>query len=257
MVRRRFSKPPTVGSSSRAPITAPKGDLTAAELLFKRTYVWERSFLEKLRGGKEYRPSPSYDGASRWDTPEEKPGQNAWHAMFSKIQSKTGKDPSVYIRILFKVLRGSAVAIPTLKQVVSHKMLTLVEEYLQGHVLGVRQQFVAEGQRAKTAITIGQRGTGYPLSLSVYYAITDSRLGLSPMFKYCLAVGTAETCRSKDPQDPHCEKLDRLAKQWELYAAMDYTLFPSHYDEVWGDTVPSSFRVAAINLVRSAIMQSD
>lgn len=256
MARRRFRRPPTVGSSARAPIKAPQGDLTADELRFKQTYVFERSFLEQFNGGKEYRPSPSYDGKSKWDTPEEKPMQNAWAAMYAKVLSETGKDPSTYVRILFRVLRGSAIAIPTLKQLTSPKMLLLVEEYLQERVRDMREQFVAEGQRAKTAITIGQRGTGYPLSLAVYYAIVDDRNGLSSLFKYCLAVETAEACRKRDPDDPHCEKLDRLAARWEFYAAMDYTLFPEDYDEVWGSTIPSSFRVAAEDLIRRAVRQA-
>jgi len=218
--------------------------------------VFERSFLEQFRGGKKYRPSPSYDGKSKWDTPEERPLQNAWAAMRSKVQAKSSKDPVAYVRILFKVLRGTSIEIPTLTQIVSPKMLLLVEEYLQDRVCDVREQFVAEGQRAKTAITIGQRGAGYPLTLAVYYAITDERNGLSPLFKYCLAVETAETGRSNDPSDPHCAKLDRLAKEWEFYAAMDYSLFPSDYDEVWGSTIPASFRVAAENLINSAVTQA-
>jgi hypothetical protein len=256
MRRRRFSRPPTVGSSARAPTQAPQGELNATETRFKQTYVFERSFLEQFRGGKKYRPSPSYDGKSKWDTPEEKPVQNAWGAMWAKVQKKSGRDPATYVRILFKLLRGTAVEIPTLTQLVSPKMLLLVEEYLLHRVRDVREQFVAEGQRAKTAITIGQRGAGYPAALAVYYAITDERNGLSPLFKYCLAVGTAKACWSADQDDPHCAKLDRLAREWEFYAAMDYSLFPDDYDEVWGSTIPASFRVAAENLINAAVTQA-
>lgn len=256
MRRRRFSRPPKVGSSARAPTKAPQGELCPAELQFKQTYVFERSFLEQFRGGKKYRPSPSYDGKSKWDTPEEKPLQNAWAATWDKVRKKSGRDPVAYVRILFKILRGSSIAIPTLTQLAAPKMLLLVEEYLQDRVRDVREQFVAEGQRAKIAITIGQRGAGYPMALAVYYAITDERNGLSPLFKYCLAVGTAKTCWSTDQDDPHCAKLDRLAGEWEFYAAMDYSLFPDDYDEVWGSTIPASFRVAAENLINAAVTQA-
>lgn len=256
MVRRRFRRPPTVGRSARAPAKAPKGELTADELRFKQTYIFERSFLEQFRGGKEYRPSPSYDGKSKWDTPEEKPIQNVWAVMYGKLLGVTNKDPSTFVRILFKILRGSSISIPTLRQLASPKMLLLVEEYLQQHVRDIREQFAAEGQRAKTAITIGQRGTGYPMALAVYYAIVDDRNGLSSLFKYCLAVETAAACRAKDRDDPHCAKLDRLAKEWEFYAAMEYSLFPEDYDEVWGSTIPSSFRVAAESLIRTVVSQA-
>tara|TARA_R110000765_G_scaffold244540_3_gene346737 strand:- start:46 stop:813 length:768 start_codon:yes stop_codon:yes gene_type:complete len=253
MVRRRFSKPPTIGKSSRASDKAPTGDLTLAELMFKKTYVFERSFLQQFRGGEKYKPSPSYDGKSRWDTPEEKPGVNGWVKAYKQVESKTGMPPSLYVRILFKILRGSSVYTPTPDQLTSPQMLGLVTDYIPGVLRNLREQFVAEAQRAKTAITIQERGAGHRRPLAVYYALTDNRVGLSPLFKYCMAFKTASACLTCEEGD--VDRLSRLANSWKFDAAMDYSLFPDKYDEVWGSTIPELFRVAVTNLIDSAIEQ--
>ncbi len=254
MVRRRFSKPPTIGESSRAADKVPEGDLTLAELMFKKTYVFERSFLQQFRGGEEYKPSPTYDGKSRWDTPEEKPKVNGWAIAYRKVESSAGMPPSTYVRILFKVLRGSSVYTPTPTQLTSPQMLSLVHDYIPTILRNLREQFVAEAQRAKTAITIQERGAGHRRPLAVYYALTDNRVGLSPLFKYCMAFKTADACPACEKGD--VERLFRLAKSWKFDAAMDYSLFPDKYDEVWGDTIPEPFRVAVTDLIDSAIEKS-
>jgi len=253
MARRRFSKPPSIGKSSRASTKVPSGDLTLSELMFKKTYVFERSFLQQYRGGDKYSPSPSYDGKSRWDTPEEKLTPNGWVKSYKEVESKTGMPPSLYVRILFKVLRGSSVYTPTPAQLASPKMLELVQRYLFKLLRHLREQFVAEAQRAQTAITIQERGAGHRRPLAVYYALTDNRVGLSPLFKYCLAHETARACVNCDAKD--VERLNRVASKWKFDAAMDYSLFPDKYDEVWGSTIPESFRVAVSGLIDGAIEQ--
>lgn len=254
MVRRRFSRPPSIGGSSRAPTKPVAGELSLAELMFKKTYVFERSFLQQFRGGEAYKPSARYDGKSRFDTPEEKPTSNGWVKAYKQIEAKAGMPPSMYVRILFKVLRGSSVFTPTPAQLTSPQMLELVHNFIPGVLRNLREQFVAEAQRAKTAITIQERGAGHRRPLAVYYALTDNRVGLSPLFKYCMAFKTADACPVCEEGD--AERLIRLANNWKFDAAMDYSLFPDKYDEVWGDTIPKSFRVAVTDLIDSAIQQA-
>lgn len=259
MPRRRFSRPPTLNAESRAPSKTVKGKLPPKVDKFKKTYIFERRVLERFRSGHEatYKPSPSLDGKSRWDTPEERRSVvSAWEKMYRKLeQVQQYTDPVRYVRILFRILRGSSVTIPTVSQLASPKMLELVGDFIQDYVLDIRQQFVAESQRAESAIRINQKGTGYPLGLSVYYAIVDSKVGLSPLYKFCLAKETVRILKSKNAESENCERLERLAKRFELLAAMDYTLFPEAFNEVWGSTVPSEFRVAAFSLVETAIEQ--
>jgi hypothetical protein len=257
MARRRFSKQPKVGAGSRAPTKTIRGQLPQAVQKFKNTYVFERRVLEQFRsGGKAtYKPSPTLDGKSNFDTPEEKQKLvSAWEQAFQKLSKcQDSAEPSQFVRILFYILRGSSVSVPTVSQLASPNMLGTVSDFLQERVLSTRQQFVAESQRAQSAIRLNQKGAGYPLGLSVYYAIVDSRIGLSPLFRYCLANETARQLKARKVESENCEKLDRLAKQFELFAAMDYTLFPETYNEVWGSVIPSAFRVAAFDLLETAL----
>jgi hypothetical protein len=259
MPRRRFSRPPTIGAGSRAPTKKTNNELPTLVQKFKNTYVFERGVLERFRSGEDviYKPAPSLDGKSQWDTPEEKTNiVSVWENSYRKLDKvQDYVDPSHYVRILFYVLRGSSIAIPTVAQLATPKMLELIGEFIQDRRLDIRQQFVSESQRAQSSIRIKQKGSGYPLGLSVYYAIVDTRLGLSPLFCYCLAVETAKQLRAVGVEVENCEKLDRLAKQFELYAVMDYTLFPDDYDEVWGSVIPANFRVAACSLIEAVIEQ--
>ena len=259
MARRRFSKPPTLGSKSRAPNKAVAGQLSSKLQEFKDTYIFERRMLERFRNGDSplYTPSPSLDGKSIWDTPEEKKNATSvWGSTYNKVKELKGNiDPCHYLRILFHILRGSTISIPTVAQVASPKMLELIDDFMKSRKLELRQQFVAQNQRAQSAIRINQKGAGYPLSLSVYYAIVDNRLGLSPLFQYCLATETVKQIKASGTDGDDCDKLERLAKKFEMFAVMDYTLFPDEYDEVWGTVIPVGFRANACNLIKAAIGQ--
>jgi len=259
MARRRFSRPPTIGKGSRAPNRVVQGELPQEIRKFKDTYVFERQVLEQFRGVVKikYKPSITLDGKSRWDTPEERRKPvNVWNAVYRKLErTQNFADPCRYVRIIFYILRGSAVAVPTVHQLGSPKVMEMIAEFMVKRREEIRQQFVADSQRAKSSITINQKGAGYPLGLSVYYAITDSRLGLSPLFRYCIASETIRQLEEGGSESENCERLKSLAKQFELYAAMDYTLFPDDYDQVWGSVIPSDFRVVACNLLEAVMRQ--
>ena len=258
MTKRRFSKPPTIGTGSRASARTARGELPHDVQKFKNTYVFERSMLQRFREGadtSDYKPSPSLDGKSRWSTAEEKASTvSAWEKAYTKLKrAQSFTDPCKFVRILFHILRGSSIPVPTIAQVSTPNMLELIAEFLQDKGLGLREQFVMESQRAESSIRINQKGAGHPLSLAVYYAIIDTRLGLSPLFRYCLATETAKKLKVSGDESENCKRLERLAKQFELLAAMDYTLFPDDYDAVWGSAIPSDFRVVACRLLDVAI----
>ena len=179
MARRRFSKAPTIGTGSRASNKAVRGELPHDVQRFKNTYVFERSVLQRFREGADtssYKPSPSLDGKSRWDTAEERTSiVSAWESAHAKLRrAQDFTDPCKFVRILFYILRGSSIAIPTVAQVAAPHMLELIGEFLQDKGLSIREQFVSESQRAEASIRISQRGAGHPLSLSVYYALVDN-----------------------------------------------------------------------------------
>lgn len=251
----KFSRSPTPGLNSHAPSgNRANGVLTEVQF-FKDTYVQERRILERFRQGEcagVYRPASSLDGKSKFDTAEEKRSTNQWQIMYKKIEQRQQLTPVYYVRVLFYLLRGSSLAVPSLGQLAAPETMEMVLDFSKKAEDDLRRQFIAESQRVRTAIVVLHKGEGYPLSLSVYYALVDNRLELSPLFKYCLAISTRERLLQDSKADPHIEKLNKVAKQFEFLAAMDYTLFPQLYNAVLGNMVPANFRVAAAEIVSAA-----
>jgi hypothetical protein len=248
---RKFSRAPRPGPSARPKVNR---QFQVVEV-FKNTYIQERRVLERFRGGPAvavYKPSPSLDGATVTESPEDKPRKNAWQQAYNKIKaSQNFTDPVQYLRILFRVLRGSSLAIPFVNQLATPTLLEMVNNHFTNRNRELRVEFLAESQRARTAILIAQKGSGQSLSRAVYSAIVDSRLELSALFKYCLAVSTSEHCEKHNIDNSSCKRLDDLAKQHEFLAALDYVTFSDLYDQVWGNTIPENFRVVAKKLLES------
>ena len=223
---------------------------------FKKVYVHERRLIEQLQkgGNANYKPPASLDGISRFDTPEARTAVNEWQKAYANLHAKFPElEPVSYIRVLFKILRGSSLATPPIQQVSNIKYLDLVRDYIKNQKKQLLSEFRSEVQRANTAIVIHEKGSGHPFSLSVYYALLDVSLNLSPMFKYCLAEMTIRDLRAKKKLDRHCEKLQKLATQWELLAALDYTVFAADYDEIWGVTIPKEFKSKAFHILELAL----
>jgi len=226
---------------------------------FKKVYVHERRYLERFRYGPEHRPytpSPSLDGKSKYNSPEEKKTPNEWAAAYERLASfKRYPSPEHYLRVLFRLLRGSSLPIPTIRQVATHQLREYVNVFLNTQEKQLADQNARERQQAKVEITLKHLGSGYPLSLSVYYAVAGSHLPLSPLFRYCLATSTVAKLKADNEADEHCEALLSVAKQFEFQAAMEYTLFPGEYDKIYRDVLPEGFCVAACELLESALEQ--
>lgn len=234
---------------------APKSKTDDNVATFKNIYVHERRLLERLqKGTSHYKPSPSLDGKSRFNTPESTVSVNEWAKAYYSLTDKIPElDPKLYLRVLFKLLRRSDIPIPTVQQVGHIKYVDLVRDFIKEQKKEILSEFRSEVQRANIAITINAKGTGYPFTLSVYYALLDNNLDLSPLFKYCLAQTTVDQLRAKRKCDSHCEKLEKLATQWELLAALDYTVSASDYDAIWGVAIPKEFKTKAFLLLERAI----
>ena len=256
MTKNRFRPQPQLGQNARAP-AGNSDKLAVAE--FKNTYIQERRILERLRGNSEaaaYKPAASLDGVSNLTSPEATKTTNAWLEIYKKLKSlQSFTSPAKYVRVLFSILRSSSLAVPGVRQLTSPLFLELVSEHLSRREEEMRNEYVAETQRAKSAILINQKGAGYPLPLAVYYALVDRNVELSPLLKYCLAFTTVQQHNAKGIHDAHCEKLKNLAKQYEFMAALDYIVFPDLYDMVWGKVIPDDLRVTADSLKESTLEQ--
>lgn len=252
---RRFSVPPRPGNKSQ-PVTSSRTDgLTADVRQFKRTYVVERNLLQKFRSAdsETYRPAKSLDGESNYVGLEEKQKKNVWFEIYNKLKGMQPVPPVRFIRLLFRCLRGTSLAIPTVQQLASANSVKFVTDFLQASPDSVRIELVSQTQSIRPTIVLQQRQSGADLPLAVYYAITDPRADLTPLFKYCTARSTSELVKRHNVNLTNCPKLDQLAKDCEILAAMDYSLFPDLYDQIWGQLIPSGFRVLAEQALASAL----
>lgn len=258
MNKRKFSRPPQIGSHARPSRRVDADSLPLEVEEFKQTYITERRLLERFRNPEAtpYNPAASLDGKSMFDSPEERSKENQWlltYQKLCKLQNKT--TPTFFVRVLFKVLRGSSLAIPTVQQLACPNTIDLVVECLEAVPRELRAAFISETQRATSAIRLHQKVGSSSFPLAVYYAIVDSRLGLSPLFKYCLAITTVEKVQKNNDESVHCDKLENLAKQYEFLALLDYTLFQDYYNEIWQDAIPERLRVAAKSFMATALGQ--
>lgn len=235
--------------------TAPEPKISQNVDTFKNIYVHERRLIERVqKGSSHYKPSPRLDGKSRFDTPEEIVAVNEWVKAYNALTAKIPElDPKLYLRVLFKLLRRSDIPVPTVQQVGHIKYVDLVRDYIKEQKNQILSEFRSEVQRANIAVTINEKGAGYPFTLSVYYALLDHNLDLSPLFKYCLAQTTVDHLKAKQKCDSHCEKLEKLATQWELLAALDYTVSAADYDAIWGVAIPIEFKNKAFTLLERAL----
>lgn len=247
----RYRKQPILGKNTRPVRRFVPGQLSAIAQELKTAYTQERRVLEHYRSGKpsSYEPSPTWEGKSTFDSPEARITNNKWadaHKNLKKLYPKL--DPVYFVRLLFHLLRGSSTEIPTVVQLANPKFVKIIHEYLDDPEATIRQQFVSESQRAKSFILLHKKLYGYSTATAVYYALVDEALGLSPLFRYCLAMSSCEDLKATHQNDSIRKKLLKTAKRFELLAAMDYTLFPEQYESVFGPALPSKFKAVAGNI---------
>lgn len=260
-----FSKPPRPSVKAR-PVSASLAvddALPGYVDLFKRTYVLERRVLDTCRLGpdaKVYHPAKSLDGGNRYNTPEEKEKKNQWVSAYQTIASVSKpRTPIEYVRILFYSLRASSLATPTVLQLATADNQKTVEFYANSAFSRIQAKFITDATRAKTEIvlrTSSNSGTRQSMPDAVYCSLLDSRLELSPLFRYCLAVDTLQKAegdrKSGVNMDFNVSRMKKYVKSLEFLAAFDYTVFPDVYDSVYGASLPSGFKKLALSLVESA-----
>lgn len=253
----KFSETPRPSIKSRVRPASDRDGLTADVRIFKATYIHERRVLETSRGEPRlYVPAKSLDGIAKSNSIEDKKPKNAWIETYNKLVSQQllkelKLKPETYVRILFQFLQGTSVATPTLQRLASSDMQVIVADGMADRKPRMQGLLFAQGGRCKSDIIVNTRGYGYSLALSVYYAILDDRLGLSSLFCYCIAKSTAaDLPRNTEANCRDGERLEQLAIRLELPAAMEYTLFPDMYDEIWGDVIPEAFKRRAVELLR-------
>jgi hypothetical protein len=251
---KKFSRPPQLSCKSYVNPDIQKTQTTIDT--FKNVYIAERRVLERYRMGEVrlYEPAPSLDGVSNYDTPEESPKKNQWLLAYNKLEGnekvKKFGSPTKFVRILFRALRGTSLSIPTVPQLACDKMIQLVADYMDKLKPEIISSFLSECERTSSAVVVQHKSANIPFLLAVYYAAIDSRLELSPLFRYCLVKNSLQ---GVDETDKHRIPLERLASKYQKLALWDYSLFPDIYDEVWKAVIPEDLRVAAKSFMASVI----
>jgi hypothetical protein len=256
--KKPFFKPDLrIGASARRVSASFDSGLSEAVLHFKQTYVLERTVLDRFRDAQAsaYRPSSRLDGEDYIDSPEVKKPKNEWKRAYDKVtELKLQLTPAQFVRIVFRLLRGSSEAAPMITQLATPKWSERVSAYLKTLEITLREDFLAESQRVTSKIRFEQKVGSCSLPLAVYCALVDTRADLSALFKFCMATTTIAAVRENNENDKYCKALEDLAKNLQLLAAMEYTLFPKQYDSVWGKMIPNDFRVAAPKIVANALV---
>lgn len=220
---------------------------------FKNTYVAERRLLLFLREGSSstYHPAKSWNGSP--GTLEDKAKPNLWNKAYESIQQlNVTQTPEHYVRIMFRLLRGRAIPIPTLAQLTSTVYFELVCDYLKDLEWNLRTEYISALKRTTTNISLNIKNKD-DSATAVMRAVFDDRLQLSPFFKYCLLHNTVETTTVTEEQKV---KLLELAARFEELAALEYTVFPQLYDSIWVQVIPPEFKKTAAEQV-AKIMQQD
>jgi hypothetical protein len=260
-----FSKPPKPSSSSK-PVHnegLSTDSLSGHVSLFKRTYVLERRVLDMCRAEGDspvYKPAASLDGGKRYNTPEEKSKQNSWEAAYLAVAAICKPDtPIEYVRILFNSLRYSSLPTPNVLQLASASNAQIVRDYAKDAFKRLQSSFITDSARAKTEILLrlgGKAGTRQATFTAIYCTLLDARLGLSPLYRYCLATDALQKAQDERKagvnMDFGISRMQTYVKDLEFLAAFDYTVFPEIYSSVYGSSLPSGFKKLALSLVDSA-----
>jgi len=241
-----FSADPKLSINSRniparANTAIPQTDIA----LFKNIYVAERRFLTQLQHGDKasYHPAKSLDGTE--ETLEDKAKPNEWIKAYNNISAlKITTTPVHYVRILFRLLRVSSLAIPTVAQLTSTANLELVREHLDNLSAFIQIEYLAAIRRTKLSVSVNAKTE--EIHNAVLRSVLDERLQLTPLFKYCLL---HDTSTNSNLIEADRKKLEEVRDRFEEVAALEYTVFPATYDSVWGKAIPTHFKNKATDIV--------
>ncbi len=259
MPKRYIPKQLRPGPTARPRDSSGSSTLSTEEQLFKAVYIMERRILHQFRNGEEssYCPSGKYDGkpcqsSSVFNLEVKARSKNTWKEKYEKIAAKSGMGPVRYLRILFGVIRNSALSPPTVDQLDSANNVKLVLSSVP-EVSDISGEFKSSLQRLFVDVVLEQKGSGRSKEDALYYVLVGSGHSCSDLFKYCLAKRTAEQFRQSGEDCELLRKFEKLAERHQFLAAMEFTTHPELIQQVWDKFIPSNFSVAAKKILSDAV----
>ena len=194
----------------------------------REIYIKERQAYELSVRGKatRYNPGPKWDGGTTKEGTETQP---IWPRM-AKFMLKHNLDPQQCIQ--FRFMQGSrGVYRPVLpNQIAVPKYL---EDY-QGMTEEIRANlghaFEFERAFCRKRLTVMQHLGTESLGDILDEVLLNDGYPLSPLFRYSLARDTRRKA---------------VSRRYRREALTQYLRFPDDYDEIWGDSIPDTFRESA------------
>ena len=213
----------------------------------KAVYTLERRLWEENIGKSKksnYKPHPKYEGKEVKFSIEDRKAKlvNEWLNVV-EVLLPNDIHPVIYVRVIFRSLRGGSQAPPYPNQLVNQKWVKFFHEKSTAIKEGVDADFQRQCDYSKNTLLRYQRSLGYDLKSAMYYLISDEQAPISGLYRYCLAVSMLREPNKSLVDDVSLFK--SVAKRHLKTAALQYTCFPGEYDTVWKSFIPKKFSRSA------------
>ncbi len=234
--------------SSRA--VNPDVELEAQEKMaqqVKAVYTLERRLWEENIGKStksNYKPHPKYEGKEVTFSIEDRKtkSSNEWLKAV-KVLLPNDIHPVIYVRVIFRSLRGGSQAPPYPGQLVNQNWIKFFHEKSTAIKEDVHADFTRQCDYSKNTLLRYQQSLGYDLKSAMYYLINDEQAPLSGLYRYCLAVSMLREPNKSLVDD--VSLFQGVAKRHLKTAALQYTCFPGEYDSAWKNFIPEEFSKSA------------
>lgn len=167
----------------------------------------------------------------RWDGGTDKYGRR-YKAVWPKIADfilAHDLDPAILVKSVFA--RRSSLTPPTPNLLTTKEALKNYRSYCENAVAEAKRRFDTQLGIFQSELFIRQNYKRQSVENAVFEILRDGILGLSPLFRYCMA------CK--------CDDLELANKLREL-ASAEYLLSRKVYDEAWGDDfIPADLKIKA------------
>ena len=206
-----------------------------------------------------YMPKKSLSGDASGLSIEDRVPTNVWQKVcdeYKRIEMHSDLPLGTYVRVLFWLLQCRSYNIPPPGQILSSTYLELVYYFWKSRESTVSKEFMSFSKKLSTDLTVMMAGFGYSQVESVYKILVDRTNGFTPLFRYTVArntIGSISSAQLRPGDTKYVELIDREAKRHQILASLEYTLFPSLFDKVWGDIIPKGFADDACCTTRQVI----
>lgn len=201
----------------------------------KVAYMQERGRWETMKAGKvvQYQPPGSYDGKRAIVDEENNVLEKAQEPIWDKLVAwceKRDIPPEEYVRQCFKLLKMSRHNAPEPKQLMGDVYLDKWNETKDKREEEVKLELRIQREIALRHLTVHMKVYERSSEVAQITVIAEGEsLGLSPLFRYCLAV-------AGDTKD-----IRRMARRLLAEAVLQFESSRKLYKRHWKDVLPEGF----------------